>query len=139
MATALEAALAPKPGHVEFQSLLPFLKPGSTSDKTAAGPAGRPAIYGSDLDLQRSITTDGWKLLAYPKAPALRLYHLAEDPLEIRDLAADPSFAARLSAMFDSLPKEQTRLGDSLNLDALKPPISPARPADNPDSAAQPQ
>lgn len=65
MATALEAARAPKPEHVEFQSLLPFLKPGTTDAPAAA--TGRTAIYGSDLDRQRSITTDGWKLIAYPK------------------------------------------------------------------------
>ncbi|WP_372725639.1 sulfatase-like hydrolase/transferase, partial [Novipirellula sp.] len=59
MPTTLELAGAPKPEYVEFHSVLPML----------AGETGSlDEIYGCYLNLQRSIRTDKYKLIVYPKA-----------------------------------------------------------------------
>lgn len=116
MPTTLELAGAEQPEHVFFQSLLPRL---TTAD--ADPPAPYPEIYGSYLDLQRSITRDGWKLVVYPKAETLRLYDLGHDPDESVDLAGTVAHAARLRQLFDSLLAVQERLGDTLDLRSLRP------------------
>lgn len=109
MPTALELAGAPVPPHVDFRSLLPFLQPGSSAQ-------ARDVIYATDLILQRSLTWNDWKLLAYPKAKTIRLYHLAADPLEMHDLAAEPAHEAKIREGFQRLLAEQAKIGDSLDL-----------------------
>lgn len=96
------------PQPTEFQSILPLLKsPQSPS---------RKAIYGAYLNLQRAVVEDGWKLVLYPKAQAARLYHLAEDPEELHDLADQPEHAARKKMLFESLLRLQQELNDPLDL-----------------------
>ena len=109
MPTALELAGAEKPEHVFFKSLCPLLKGAQTR-------SNYDAVYGAYLDLQRAITHDGWKLIAYPKAKVLRLYHLADDPLELTDLAARPEHAGVKTRLFDRLIKLATEMGDALDL-----------------------
>jgi choline-sulfatase len=109
MPTALELAGAAKPEHVFFKSLCPLLKGAQTR-------SNYDAVYGAYLDLQRAITHDGWKLIAYPNAKVLRLYHLADDPLELTDLAARPEHAAVKTRLFDRLTKLATEMGDKLDL-----------------------
>jgi choline-sulfatase len=121
MATALDLAGAPRPAHVEFQSLRPLLR-GEQS------PAARPAIYGGYLELQRAVIHDGWKLIAYPRARVTRLYHLAADPDEMADLAAAPEHARRKADLFQRLLRLQRELDDPLDLAAAFPDHSPARP-----------
>jgi arylsulfatase A-like enzyme len=114
MPTTLELAAADRPEHVYFQSLLPRLL-----GTDAELPAPYPAIYGSYLDRQRSITKDGWKLIAYPRAGVLRLYDLAADPQETVDLAGRPEHAVRQSQLFEDLLTLQRELGDSLDLQGM--------------------
>jgi choline-sulfatase len=114
MATSLELAGAPKPEQVEFQSLLPLLRGGSS-------PAAREAIYGAYLEFQRAVIYDGWKLIVYPKAHVMRLYHIADDPDEMLDLAADPAHAERRRALFKRLLAMQKDLADKLDLTATFP------------------
>ena len=66
--------------------------------------------------MQRAVIDDEWKLILYPKAKVARLYHIAEDPLEKNDLAADPSMAEKKRALFTRLLELQKELGDSLDL-----------------------
>jgi arylsulfatase A-like enzyme len=107
MATALDLAGAEKPAHVFFNSLRPLLN----------GEKSRyESVYGAYLELQRAITHEGWKLIAYPKAKVLRLYHLAEDPQEMQDLAAKPEHAAKLKDLLQRLVKLSTELGDQVDL-----------------------
>jgi choline-sulfatase len=107
MATALDLAGAEKPAHVFFNSLRPLLN----------GEKSRyDSVYGAYLELQRAITHEGWKLIAYPKAKALRLYHLADDPQEMQDLAAKPEHAAKVKDLLQRLVKLSTELGDQVDL-----------------------
>lgn len=112
MATALDLAGVEKPKHVFFNSLRPLLNGGQ---KTSS----YDSVYGAYLELQRAVTHDGWKLIAYPKAKVLRLYHLAEDPLEMADLAANPEHDAKKKEMFERLVKLSAELGDKVDLQAL--------------------
>jgi arylsulfatase A-like enzyme len=107
MATSLDLAGAEKPAHVFFNSLRPLLN----------GEKSRyESVYGAYLELQRAITHNGWKLIAYPKAKVLRLYRLAEDPQEGQDLAAKPEHAAKLKDLFQRLVKLSTDLHDEVDL-----------------------
>jgi len=109
MATALDLAGADREG-VEFQSVRPLLEGKGT---------GLESVYGAYLDLQRAVIDDGWKLILYPKAKVARLYHVANDPLEMRDLAADPAQADRKKALFTRLLELQNELGDPLDVAAV--------------------
>lgn len=109
MPTTLELAGAAKPDHVWFHSLLPMLQ----------GKAKKSAydeVYGAYLEVQRSITVDGKKLIVYPKAKRMRLYDLKKDPQETNDLAGEPKHQATLDKLFIRLLAKQKELGDSLNL-----------------------
>jgi arylsulfatase A-like enzyme len=107
MATALDLAGAEKPAHVFFNSLRPLLN----------GEKSRyEAVYGAYLQLLRAITHDGWKLIAYPKAKVLRLYHLAEDPQEMQDLSANSEHAPRLKDLLQRLIKLSAELQDDVDL-----------------------
>jgi choline-sulfatase len=112
MPTTLALAGAVQPKHVFFHSLLPLL-----SGEQKRSPYD--SIYGGYLELQRAITHDGWKLIAYPKAGVVRLYHVADDPQEMHDLASDPQQAQRKTDLFERLVKLQRELGDKLVLPAL--------------------
>lgn len=108
MATSLDLA-GGKPDEVEFQSLLLLIRGQSTQ------PTANP-VYGAYLELQRAILADGWKLIAYPEAKKLRLYHVAEDPEELHDLAAQPSQQPRLKDLFQQLTSLQQKMDDPLDL-----------------------
>ncbi|MFN9719000.1 MAG: sulfatase-like hydrolase/transferase [Planctomycetota bacterium] len=112
MATSLELANAHRPDHVFFRSLLPLLH-------NPSSPRPYSEIYGAYLRLQRSITVDQMKLIAYPKADTLRLYDLANDPLEMNDLAAVPARRAQRDELFQRLIELQKSLGDQLDLTSL--------------------
>jgi arylsulfatase A-like enzyme len=114
MPTTLQLAGVEPPEHVDFHSLLPLLEGRRTT-------SAYEAIYAAYLDLQRAVIHDGWKLIAYPKAGVLRLYHVAADPHEMRDLAADPQHARRMADLLDRLVRLQAALGDSLNLRTVFP------------------
>ena len=117
MPTTLELAGAVRPDHVFFQSLLPRLSRGAGKPPTAP----YESIYGGYLNLQRSVSHAGWKLIVYPNSKTLRLYHVAEDPQETIDLATQPEHTERLRDLCDRLTALQRDLGDPLDLSALRP------------------
>ncbi|MDH3582883.1 MAG: sulfatase-like hydrolase/transferase [Phycisphaerae bacterium] len=108
MPTTLELAGVARPKHVEFKSLLPLLR----------GKASKPydAIYGAYLAVQRSVVVGDFKLILYPKVPKARLYNLKEDPLEMKDLADDPSHRSDIRRLFARLLELQVETGDELEL-----------------------
>lgn len=114
MATALDLAGVAKEEPVEFASVLPLLE--GKGD-------GLGAVYGAYLDLQRAVIHDGWKLILYPKAKVARLYHVANDPLELEDLADDPAQVERKKALFAKFLELQIEFEDSLDVAALYPDL----------------
>lgn len=107
MATSLELAGVEKPEHVEFNSLLPMLD---------GKPSPYESIYGAYLELQRSVRTDNYKLILYPKAGVVRLFDLREDPLEMNDLASKPESQPIMKALFAKLREHQQAQEDTLDL-----------------------
>lgn len=109
MPTTLDLAGVEIPDQVYYQSLLPLLHGGDGAEM-------RDAMVGSYLGKQRAFIRDGWKLIAYPDVPLLRLYHLDEDPLELHDLANDAAQQSRLRGMMQGMQDELAALGDYLDL-----------------------
>ncbi len=107
--TTLEMAGVERPRQMFFRSLGPFLR--ETERKSEY-----PAVYGAYLDLQRAVTWEGWKLIAYPKASKIRLFDLAHDPHEQHDLADDLRHAARKRQCFHQLIALQKEMGDTLDI-----------------------
>jgi arylsulfatase A-like enzyme len=108
MPTTLELAGVETPDFVEFRSLVPL----------ARGDADHhyDAIYGAYLERQRMVIVGDWKLMVYPTVPKLRLFDLANDPLEINDLADDPTQASRVRELFHTLLRLQKQFDDPLDL-----------------------
>ena len=108
MPSALELAGVRKPQHVQFKSLLPLID----------GRAERSydAIYGGYIDLQRMVSTGGYKMIYYAKISKTLLYNLKADPLEMNNLADDPANARLLGKLKARLKELQKEVGDTLNL-----------------------
>jgi len=117
MPTTLELAGVEKPDHVEFHSLLPMLR-GEQSESPY------DAIYGAYLGLQRAVTADGYKLILYPKIGRARLYHVAEDPQELHDLADDPKMKPVMRKLFRTFRQLQDELDDQLDVTAAFPQLA---------------
>ncbi len=79
------------------------------------------SIYGSYLDLQRSIRTNRYKLITYPIAGVLRLYDVSNDPKEMYDLAGAAESKPLLIELFAKLQDRQRKMNDDLDLSALSP------------------
>jgi choline-sulfatase len=112
MPTSLELAGVSRPDHVQFHSLLPLLK-GETDE------SAYDALYGAYLQLQRSVTADGYKLILYPKIKKTRLYDLKDDPQEMNDLAADGIYQPIVKKLFAKLLQLQPQVGDKLDLKSV--------------------
>lgn len=113
MPTALELAGVEKPSHVQFASLMPLIR----------GDAVTPhdAIYGAYLDVQRSVKLGGYKLLLYPAIPKARLYNMADDPREMKDLAGDSRYRPVIKKLFAKLLALQKETADELDLKSVYP------------------
>ena len=93
------------PPSVQGRSLAAVLRGGSVENY--------PAIYGRYTDTQRMMrTADGWKLIWYPKIARQQLFHVSEDPDELRDLAQDRSEEKRLQQMMSDLQAWLREQGD---------------------------
>ena len=117
MATSLALAGIEKPKHVEFNDILPL-----ALGKTKKSPYKE--IYGAYLNVQRSITKNNIKLLAYPNVPLLRVYDIAKDPEEKKDLAPTEKGKVLIKKLFPQLVKLQKKMGDSLDLSKVFPEFS---------------
>ena len=111
-ASSLDLAGVEKPEHVEFTSVMPVAR--GETDKHVYD-----AIYGAYLQLQRSVTMDGYKLIVYPKAVRTRLYNLEKDPLERKDLANDIEHKKTKQKLFRRLLELQEQMGDELDLKSV--------------------
>lgn len=112
MATTLDIAGIKRPDYLFFNSVLPLAKGEQSSSYY-------DAIYGAYIDLQRMIKVDGYKLIVYPKANAVRLYNLNEDPNEMNDLATQSSYQSKAKSLFKKLMVKQKEMNDPLDLSAI--------------------
>ena len=108
-ASTLDVAGVEKPEHVEFTSVMPVAR-GQREEHVY------DAIYGAYLQLQRSVTMDGYKLIVYPKAARTRLYNLKTDPLEMNDLANAKEYEPTKKKLFQRLLQLQEQMDDKLDL-----------------------
>ena len=115
MPTTLELAGLDKPEHVEFKSLMPLVR-GETK-------ATYDAVYGGYMNLQRSVTQDGYKLILYPKIAKVLLYNLEEDPQEMHDLADQKELQPLMKKLFAKLLTLQKDVGDELGLVTVYPQL----------------
>jgi arylsulfatase A-like enzyme len=116
MPATLEWAGLARPAHVEFESVTRSLPNGREMPVTA--------IYSAYLDLQRAVTWEGHKLVVYPKVPTFRLYELAADPLEARDVAKEPAKASVARRLFAKLLELQAEWKDALDLRTVFPELA---------------
>jgi len=106
--TTLELAGKKVPEHVEFRSVLPLLR--------GERETSYPAIYAAYTNRARAVIEEGYKLMVYPTVPKMRLFHLDDDPHEIRDLAGDPGQAGRVRQLRERLQALQAQMEDGLSL-----------------------
>lgn len=117
MPTSLELAGVEKPQQVEFHSLMPMLHGKQKRSHLKS-------VYGAYLDAQRAIIDDGYKLMLYPRAKVVRLYHLKKDPLELKDLAGKGDSKPVMKNLFAKFLKQQKVLGDTLEIESVFPDLN---------------
>ncbi len=115
MPTSLALAGIDTPEHVEFQNLLPLLE---------GEPSRYEVIYGSYLQLQRSVRTRDHKLIVYPRAKVVRLFDLEKDPDERHDLADQPASQPLIRKLFAKLIDLQRQFDDPLELASIWPELT---------------
>jgi choline-sulfatase len=108
MPSTLELASIRKPQQVQFKSLLPLID--GRANKSYE------AIYGGYINLQRMVSTHGYKMIYYPKINKTLLYNLKTDPLEMSNLADDPANTRLLGKLKARLKELQKEVGDTLDL-----------------------
>jgi arylsulfatase A-like enzyme len=110
--TVLEIAGAGKPAGMEGRSFLPLALGRRVPDWRRSFFFEYFAESGWGLpSLEAVRTADNWMYARYPDWE--QLYWMAEDPYQIRNLAANPKYAARK----DALAAELRRLGGGKDLD----------------------
>jgi choline-sulfatase len=114
MATTLDLAKISKPDYVQFKSVMPLIE---GSEK-----AQYPLVYGKYTHTQRMVQDGDFKLIVYPTIKVSRLYNTAKDPLEIKDLAKNPEYAAKIQELTVKLKKLMKDMGDDMDLDNPKIP-----------------
>lgn len=117
MPSSLEIAGVKKPGHVQFHSLMALARGESKK-------SNYDAVYGAYLGLQRSVTVNDKKLILYPNVPLARLYDLAADPLELKDLAGNKAHLPLMKKLFARLSDLQKETADDLDLTKTFPALA---------------
>ncbi len=85
----------------------------------------RDTVFLAYRDVQRAVRKEDWKLIRYPKVDFNQLFNLADDPDEMKNLAADPAQAKRVREMMDLLGQQQKLYDDPSPLIVANP--SPAK------------
>ena len=87
--------------------------------------AWRGSVFLPYQDLMRAVRDERYKLIVYPKVDHRQLFDLAEDPNELRNLAADPAHEPTLARLEALLEGWRAAMGDSAPL--ASPDPSPLR------------
>lgn len=110
MATSLSIAGDAVREGVWFDDLLPKVR-GKFEGKGKG-------IYGAYMmDRQRMCVYGDYKLIIYPKAQVYRLFHLKDDPKEMKSLAGQQAYAEVVNSAFSYFEKLQAEHGDTLKID----------------------
>ncbi|NOY37371.1 MAG: sulfatase-like hydrolase/transferase [Chlorobi bacterium] len=110
--TLCELAGLPVPATVEGKSLLPVIE-----DPAAKV---RDEVFLAYRNFQRGLRTDdNWKVIRYNvnRHDTVQLFNLNEDPWEMKNLAPDPAYRDKLSALTDRLYEWMHRLDDPMDPD----------------------
>ncbi|MBL9200134.1 MAG: sulfatase-like hydrolase/transferase [Opitutaceae bacterium] len=103
--TLCELAGIAIPGSVAARSLRPVLR----GERTEI----HDEIFGYFTGTQRMVReAAGWKLIHYPVSDRFQLFHVFDDPLELRNLIADPAHAAHAARLREKLAAWQRAHGD---------------------------
>jgi len=105
--TTIEYAGGEIPGHIDFNSLKPFID-GEKKNRQYNN------IYGAYKNLQRMIIDENMKLIFYPAINKFLLYDLEKDPDEMKDLSENPGYAKDLAILKIKLQELQKELNDPL-------------------------
>jgi arylsulfatase A-like enzyme len=103
------------PKSSEGRSLAPLIAGRSNQARTS--------IFTAYRSLQRAVRDDRWKLIAYTEINKIQLFDLKQDPLETRDLAADPKCQKEVTRLTALLKESQQKFDDHqpLTTDHPKP------------------
>lgn len=104
--TLCELSGAPVPATVTGTSLAPLLRHQASSV--------HEFVTGMFTDTQRMICDERWKLIVYPQAGREQLFDLQEDPLELRNLAAQAEHASVRQKLLAKLTRWRADNGDPL-------------------------
>ncbi len=111
--TVCELAGAKVPEELDGKSLAPIIQ-GKTENV-------RDTIFLAYKDLQRAVRRGRWKLLVYPQINKIQLFDLQEDPHETKNLADDPSEAARIKELLAVMREQQKLFADAQPLMSENP------------------
>lgn len=106
--TLSELAGLPKPAQVDGKSLAPILQEKETEVRSSLFTAYRYTV--------RAVRTPEWKLIRYPERDYTQLYHLANDPLELNNLAENKSYTDTKDKLMTLLADWQKNSGDTAAL-----------------------
>lgn len=81
----------------------------------------RSHILTAYRNVQRAITNGRWKLIRYPQVDVTQLFDLAADPHEMKNLAAQPEHATRVTELLALMAREQKARGDRAPLTVPDP------------------
>lgn len=112
--TILDLAHEKAPASVEGRSLTPVLH-----NRNAHL---RDTVVFAYRHVQRGIRTDRWKLIAYNVGgkKTLQLFDIANDPLEMKNLAGEPALQPRVKELWALLKRELKAAGDRQDIDAAE-------------------
>jgi arylsulfatase A-like enzyme len=107
--TLCECAGLPIPPTVEGASLLPLVTDGQEL---------RSSVFVAYRDFQRCVKTREWKLVLHhvKGVETAQLFHLAEDPQELRNLAGEAAHAGKVAELRAELMAWMQRVEDPLDI-----------------------
>lgn len=113
--TLAELVGLPLKEELDGRSLAPIIY----GEKTSV----RDALFTAYRNTVRAIRKDDWKLIRYPERDYTQLFDLGKDPLEINNLAENPTFIDQKEHLLTLLAKEQIDAQDTVKLKAavIKP------------------
>jgi arylsulfatase A-like enzyme len=111
--TTVELVRGKSPAGLDGKSLAPVMQ-----GKQAAV---RDTIFLAYRDVQRAVRKEDWKLIRYPKVNYNQLFNLKDDPDELKNLAADPAQAKRVSELMGLLAQQQKLFSDPSPLIVANP------------------